>query len=236
MASLDSVRQKMYRAKHHFEELKAELLAYYGSNPGDLVETEGSTPKVRQYVFRERQPVPTRLPLIFGDCIQCLRSSLDYLVWELAEAAGKEPHKKLMFPIAMTEAAFKNDVARRGRLDGVDPNAIAIIDKFQPYLSTEPKQSILAIFDELTNINKHRRVVLTRLAGSGGDLPLPFPHIIGVVKNVTAEGGVISETAHRGFICIDDGFAKDIEITNCLDTIARYIGEEMLPRFEVFFS
>jgi hypothetical protein len=235
MASLDSVRQKMYRAKKHFDELREELVAYYESDPGDLVETEESTPEHKQFIFREKKPIPARLALICGDGLQCLRSSLDYLVWELVEAAGKQPHRRLMFPIAMSEAAYNGDLKQRKRLDGVDPNAIALIGAFQPYLLPDPKDSDLAKFEELTNINKHRRVILTRLSSAGGELPLPFPHILGVVKNVTLEGEVLAEHPLRGFITINDGFVRDIEITNCLDTIAHFIGEEMLPRFEKFF-
>jgi hypothetical protein len=86
MASLDSVRQKIFRAKHHFDELYHELTAYYESDPGDLFETEDSTAEYRKYRFREKKPIPARLALICGDALQCLRSSLDYLVWELVEA------------------------------------------------------------------------------------------------------------------------------------------------------
>lgn len=226
----------MYRAKKHFDELREELVAYYDSDPGGLVETEESTPEHRKFVFREKKPVPARLALICGDGLQCLRSSLDYMVWELVESAGKQPHRRLMFPIAMSEATYMDDLVKRKRLDGVDPNAIALIGSFQPYHLPDPKNSVLGIFEELTNINKHRRVILTRLLSSEGEYPLPFPHILGVVKNVTLDGEILAETSLRGFICINDGFARDIEITDCLDTIARFIGEEMLPCFEKYFE
>jgi hypothetical protein len=78
MASLDSVLQKLYRAKHHFLELEQELRAYY---------TAEETIQIRHVEgglnIGNVGLVPARFGLIAGDILQCLRSSLDYLVWEL---------------------------------------------------------------------------------------------------------------------------------------------------------
>jgi hypothetical protein len=49
-------------------------------------------------------------------------------------------------------------------------------------------------------------------------------------------GMVLSEIPLKGFVTIPDGFAKDIEIKDGLETIARFIGEEMLPQLKKFFS
>lgn len=141
MASLDSVRQKMYRAKEHWEKLWDEVTAYYQSNPGDLFPAPGSTPENPLFIFKEKKPVPAHLALVLGDALQCLRSSLDYLVWELVEAAGNKPHRKLMFPIALTSEQYRDDLRKRHRLDGVPLEAIAIIDHFQPYLQPDPKDT-----------------------------------------------------------------------------------------------
>jgi hypothetical protein len=52
--SIDSVQQKMYRAKTLYDELVRELLAYDGTNPGDLYEIPESTPANRNFVFKEK--------------------------------------------------------------------------------------------------------------------------------------------------------------------------------------
>ena len=74
MASLDSVRQKLYRAKHHYLELEEELLAYYRAE-----ETVQIQPAEGGFNVGNVGSVPARFGLIAGDILQCLRSSLDYL-------------------------------------------------------------------------------------------------------------------------------------------------------------
>jgi hypothetical protein len=235
MASLDAVRRKMYRAKEHWDELWDELMKYYQSNPGDLFPADGSTPDNPLFIFKEKKPVPAKIGFILGDALQCLRSSLDYLVWELVEAAGKPTHRRLMFPLALTPEQYQSDL-KRGRLDGVDPNAIAVIERFQPFHSQTPKETVLGILDELTNLNKHRRLIFTGLHGITGDLAPSIPHILGVVSYVDAQGTVLKDVPMKGVLTLQEGLAKSIEITNCVDTAARFIGEEMLPFFERFFN
>src|ERR1022692_2099038 len=172
MASLDSVLQKLYRAKHHFEELDQELKAYY---TGDPVQMTPSNPG-----FNLGGQVPARMGLIAGDALQCMRSSLDYLVWELVLTNGNEPCRKNAFPISLTVQDYKYEVDKRKRLNGIKPTACALIDKLQPFHlpETEREKSPLVVLDKLTNINKHRRVLLTHLQRVIPETPLPFPHIL----------------------------------------------------------
>ncbi len=141
-----------------------------------------------------------------------------------------------MFPISLTEADYKQAVTKRGRLDGVPIKAIAIIEHFQPYLQPNPKETVLGILDELTNVNKHRMVIFTTLHGFTSELPPSIPYLMGVVRNVDTEGTILKEVPMRGILTLQEGFTKNIEITNCIDTAARFISEEMLPLFEEFFK
>ncbi len=200
MASLDSVKQKIYRAKDHWDELWDEVTAYYQSNPGDLFPAEGSTPEIPLFIFKEKKPVPAKIALVLGDALQCVRSSLDYLVWELVEGAGNKPHRQLMFPLALTEKQYKDDLEKRHRLDGVPAEAIAVIDRFQPYLQPNPKETVLGILDELTNVNKHRRVIFTGLHGVVGELASSVPYIMGVVSYVDANGILLREVPMKGVL------------------------------------
>lgn len=236
MASIDAVRRKIYRAKEHWDELWDELTTYYNSDPGDLFPAEGSTPENPTSIFREKKPVPAKIAFVLGDALQCLRSSLDYLVWELVEAAGNTPHGKLMFPIALTLRQYEDDLDKRHRLDGVPPDAAAIIDRFQPYRSLNPKETVLGILEELTNVNKHRRMIFTGLHGTVAELPSFIPHIEGVVRYTDANGAFLEEVTVRAVLTLQEGLSKSIEVTNCVDTTARFISEQMLPLFEPFFK
>lgn len=168
---MNSVLQKLYRAKHHFEELDEVLRTYYRSEPGQLSKSgEG---------FEIGGGVPAAIGLIAGDALQCMRSSLDYLVWELVEANGGTPDRQNAFPISLSETYYKREVDGRQRLRGMRPEAATRIDLLQPYRlpAEQRKGSPLALLDELANINKHRRVLLTNLQTVILEEPLPFPHI-----------------------------------------------------------
>ena len=79
-------------------------------------------------------------------------------------------------------------------------------------------------------------MILTGLAGSPSAFPAGIPHIIGAVKVIGADGSIVEETPIHGVLTLQEGFAKDLEITNFLNVTACFIGEQLLPRFEKFFK
>jgi hypothetical protein len=253
MASLNSIQLKVFRATQHIDSLKSELQGYFQSNPGKMVRQPHSREDEAVFRFIPNGSMPARFGLIIGDALQNLRSSLDYLVWELVLAANGQPNEKNMFPICSTVELFEEQI-RRHRLDGVSVDAIAEIKRFQPYhLGQDFAKGILWAIDELTNINKHRRILLTNLMATtvpkenfvvqdgevwihhpagpvqvfGSDTQFgPFPIIDGKVK-------VDAQIAAA--IAFDEGPAKGMEISFCAGYWTYYILEMLLPGFQKFF-
>ena len=233
MASLDSVYQKLYRAKHHFEELKQELESYYKSHPGDI-SVERTVERVRlEYV--PKTPVPARFGLIAGDCLQTLRSSLDYLVWELVLANGQTPSYSNMFPITTSGDQFDNQL-KRNRLQGVSEAALHLIASIQPFNIAEPETHPLAVLDSLTNINKHRRVILTDLVGSFSEPSIRHMHLRIKVAETTVNGDILRSFPVWASVRFAEGIPKGCEITSTLDALATTIGDEILPSFIRLFE
>ena len=234
MASLDSVMQKLYRAKHHYLELNNELLAYYSSD-----KTIRMTPVEGGVNIGNATPVPARFGLIAGDILQCMRSSLDYLVWELVLSNGKQPTPQNAFPISLTLADYKNEVVKRRRLDGVSRDACAVIDSMQPLCLPEEERDKcpLAVLDKLTNINKHRRVLLTNLKRVViEDDPLPFPHILGDLKGIMPDGVRHTFATFGFYVAFDESIVSGAEIGTALDVFGEHLGNEVLPMFNKFFK
>lgn len=253
MTSLNSVEFKIFRATQHFESLKSELEGYFQSNPGKMVRQPHSCENEGIFRFVSNGPIPARFGLIVGDVLQNLRSSLDYLVWELVRAANNEPTNKNMFPICSTVESFNHQI-KRHRLDGVSPDAIAEIKSLQPYhLGRDFSKSILWALDELTNINKHRRILLTSLMATtvpkesfvvqdgqvwvhqpAGPVRVfdsntqfgPFPIIDGKVR---------VDTQIAAAIAFDEGPAKGMEVSFCAGYWSYFVLKTILPRFERFF-
>src|SRR5579863_1060828 len=105
MASLNSVQFKIFRATQHIESLQSEIKGYFNSKPGKMVRQPHDREDEVVFRFVVDSPIPARFGLIIGDILQNLRSSLDYLIWELVLAANCEPNKNNMFPICSTSDA-----------------------------------------------------------------------------------------------------------------------------------
>lgn len=251
MASLDSVKLKIFRAAVHYKELEGEFEKYFQTNPAKIVRQEQGTPD--QYIGRvePKAPIPSRFPLIIGDCLQNLRSSLDYLVWELVLAANNASGKDHMFPICSTSDSFKSQLGR-GRLGGVHTDAVVEIEALQPFqLGQDFDKAILWVLDDFCNVNKHRRLLLTMLRGASGSIEEtrtidgkvwirtelshvepdakvgPFPIVEGGRVHVNAP--VIS------FLAFDEGAARGMEVSSRLGAMLNYVKDDVVPRFERFF-
>jgi hypothetical protein len=252
MASLDSVRQKIFRAAAHCKSLEAELQRYFETNPGQMVRQPDTPANEAFFTFEAKGPIPARFGLIVGDCLQNLRSCFDYLVWELVGASNNIPTKDHQFPVCKSPEAFEDQVTNRKKLDGIDPDAIAQIKALQPYqLGEDWEKSILWTINELTNINKHRRVLLTTLrAGHNANMrvvdidgelftPGPMPTFdtdtkIGPFPIVS--GQVQMDTQLFACVAFNEGPAKGMEITTCLNMWMLDTLQDVVPRFERFFS
>ena len=74
---------------------------------------------------------PLSLPLLLGDVIHNLRSTLDHLAGALVSAAGGTPDRTTSFPIFESLHAYQD--RSRKRLDGVNHYCFQMIDNMQPY-------------------------------------------------------------------------------------------------------
>jgi hypothetical protein len=250
MALPFSVEYKFFRCQKHFHELQAELHAYYKTNPCGMVREQNSSSDRPTFTFQTIKPIPARVGLIVGDFVQNLRSTLDYLVWELVLVNGDNPDEKNMFPICTEPASFKN--AMRGkRLRGVHPDAVKIIDELQPLhlVESDRERTVLFILDRLANINKHRHVLLANIRSyitSGLETfelegekwvdtstfftsdPARFDRSV-TPEEVEANAQILA------FVSLNERAIEHIEVVKILDILATHIRKRVLSRFEQFF-
>ncbi|NQU97390.1 MAG: hypothetical protein HQ548_07090 [Chloroflexi bacterium] len=98
--------------------------------------------------------------VLVGEYVYQLRSSLDHMIYQMA----CPPVKGSEFPIFVD----RDDYCRRGRykIRGIPTAAVSIIEDAQPWNCREPTSHPLWLLQELSNIDKHRRLHLTSvLAG-----------------------------------------------------------------------
>jgi hypothetical protein len=162
---LDGCRAKIRRADEHLRALISELdqLTRQRRHQHPVtIAREGEWYVVG--VAPPQEPPPVHLSTICGDAVQNIRSSLDYIICELAHIrTQEEPTRWNAFPIFTNRAQFAKTVENsrppeRGPLYGlqVGGKAWVLTETLQPYHGPVPEQHILALLARLSNRDKHR--------------------------------------------------------------------------------
>src|SRR6266516_6097136 len=78
----NSVWLKVSRAKQHIGELEAAIIAFHETSPYQVVTVDDpQTGKRVAMIGGEPAPIPHEIPLILGDAVHALRSSLDHFAY-----------------------------------------------------------------------------------------------------------------------------------------------------------
>jgi hypothetical protein len=156
MADLSGVLAKLDRAEEHRLEFDHLVEEYVGGEPYTIYseyDSQTGWHTLRWPALRE--PPLERLALVFGDMISNLRTTLDYLAWQLVLASGNRPGRRTGFPVVRRAKDW--EVQSRTALRGVEQQWLAEIESRQPYHRPErPSIHPLAILDHVNNLNKHR--------------------------------------------------------------------------------
>ena len=161
-----------------------------------------------------------------------------------------------MFPICSTLEGFNQQV-KRDRLKGITPEATVEIQSWQPYqCGPDFGKSMLWILDDLCNINKHRRVLLTNIVGGPSDIELktingqllgrvdftginrdakigPFP----IVDGPEGRGVRVDVNPNiTAYLAFDEGSAQNMDVGFVVSNVLKFVTLTVLPRFETFFA
>ncbi|HLF88513.1 MAG TPA: hypothetical protein VI451_06190 [Anaerolineales bacterium] len=152
--SLKDPKLKMGRAKAHLDALNTELTRFIQRKPYKL--TGRDDLKNQRYVVRiqfEKAPVITAL--LVGDFVNCVRSALDQLAFQLALLTARSPNRP-GFPICDAPKCFRQAKSKGGVIFEVPADAGTVIESLQPYYGGAALQdSFLWQLHRLWNIDKH---------------------------------------------------------------------------------
>lgn len=182
---------KLARAHHHLQDIDEQVQGWLDSCFDSLREEPDPEQPGYFCAWIDAPALDTQLlSLRLGDCLQCLRSALDHLAFELAAA----------FTVPMTDEIEKNsafpilsDVDKHGNFGigptkwgsalasevmGIDPNAQAEIERLQPYKRGQAYDTDrLWQLNAVNNIDKHRRLHVVTRVMPGASLPVPGPNL-----------------------------------------------------------
>jgi hypothetical protein len=155
----NQVKQKIGRARRHLRELHDTIQAFFDDHPFTWShETDLDTGDL---IFKMKRcaPIPRQIPLVIGDVLQNLRSSLDHLVWHLVEANGKRPTDNNAFPFSKSAQSYQQTA--RMRLKGIPDAAVKLIEQSKPYPGGDED---LYSLHSLNNHDKHRMILVVGAA------------------------------------------------------------------------
>jgi hypothetical protein len=161
--------EKWNRAMVHINEYKTATRNFIKDDAYGI-EVKLDADGVQNIVFGRVYKEPPTLPwaTIIGDVVNNLRSSLDYIAWELTILQNPVPPEPLErkwrnigFPIVTNRDLWEDRFNRAlwGRLD-----MEAVFKALQPFETGQnaPDNEPLAVLDKLWNIDKHRHPHLTQ--------------------------------------------------------------------------
>jgi hypothetical protein len=196
VADLAGVRAKLRRADEHrlaYEELFHSFLE---TQPYSLsLEFE---PDTGWHILRwevATEPPYEELALTFGDMVSNLRTTLDYLAWQLVLQCGTEPGRHTGFPVARRPEDWPAQSA--AALAGLAPEWADEIQSLQPYHWPEPELHPLAVLDHVNNVNKHRFLPPALLTLERYDYLISVEHVP-VGEQVETRDSVEEPVRHGG--------------------------------------
>jgi hypothetical protein len=153
---LDGPRRKLKRAERHLNELQGGITQWLARDPYEFVQE--SDPEAGTHVLhcRVTEPFDEEWPLLVGEAMGQTRSALDHLVQQLVLANGRKPSGSHQFPIYKTQEGFKPE-----RIRGIAPRWKTEIRALQPYNADPFEASPLFRLNALTQVDKHRDILVT---------------------------------------------------------------------------
>lgn len=141
----------------------------------------------------------------FGDAMHNLRSVLNNMVAEIAQAEGatKEQIKSVQFPVALSAKQWRSE---KRRIQVLPPEVQTAIEKIQPFteMPQSPEQHPLAVLSALSNQDKHRLELTPAIE------PLQLAHNTSIEFEEVPDPSVLQQVMNR--MIIDGRFQDGVEV------------------------
>jgi hypothetical protein len=114
------------------------------------------------------------LSTVLGDVLGNYRATLDHLAWALVHESGGEVRNpgQVHFPIHSESTNFVGQLPRR--LPGVDPIALSIIERYQPFrVGVQASRHPMQLLNSWVNTDKHQIVTLAAAVSTEINVTIP---------------------------------------------------------------
>lgn len=223
--------RKIRRARKHLGELDEKIRVFTNTEPYAVVvefDTQATKHPVRLRRQGDAAPSP-QLPLIAGDAIHNLRTSLDHLVYALGERGGGAG-PTTGFPVIKDPKDFRLKeetllkgvpVAERARIEALQPYNVVYDIAQRTSVNDSNLPMVILIVNRLNNWDKHR--LLLPVVGVA-------PSFVPVLRGITEYE---IEPATPGWTRMEDGAVLFWIIAT---VTARQVEMESQPPYSVVFG
>lgn len=265
---LRSAKIKLGRARKQLNAIKKSVAAYARARPHKIVQKSKGKKKLNV----PKSP-PIEISLLAGEMIYQMRSALDHLVFDLIQsnqnvsAIDPEWEEHCEFPLwtkplkaGQTTPLPKSKFSRP--LPGISTIPFAFIESVQPYYGKGTTNNALRFLGHLSNIDKHRRLNLTRprirqhesvrypsgLSGRGYSTldrgaeiyPAPAMRPLRGPIDAKAEKPVHVKRHYRPLVAFNErrylGEANALPVDQLLELILNELETHIVPAFEKFIK
>jgi len=264
---LKSAEVKLIRAVKQLRAIRRSIATYARSKPHKIVKAKGK-PKLNV----SKSP-PIEISLLAGEMIYQMRSALDHLVFDVirrnpnVSAIDPEWEEHCEFPLwtkplkpgqktPLPKAKFSR------QLPGIADVPFAFIERVQPYYGVGATNNALRFLAHLSNIDKHRRLNLTRARirqyesvrypsglsargystlDRGAEIyPAPPMRPLSSPLDTKPERPVYVKRHYRTLVAFNErrylGEATSLTVDHLLELILEQIETVVVPEFEKFIK
>lgn len=161
-----SWERKLDRAEQHLQALAKAIEDFIATDPYAVDRRFDADGADHVYFFSKFTDPPDCIGLLVGDAVHNLRTSLDHIVFSLAQKGADAEgvtmksgaQRSTQFPVTSSTDHFEKQIGLH-RLTHVAPEAKAVIERLQPYrLSSTPDRTWISILNALDATDKHRTI------------------------------------------------------------------------------
>ncbi len=185
--AVERIQSKIVRARAHISALEVSIESFRRSRPLELGWRDSADGSERTFFLKTVPLVPIEIPLVAGDAIHNIRSSLDHLAYELVKVNGRNPTLDTCFPVFVSAQKFQSGAKRK--IDGMSGPAKSAIEASQPYSVTG---SLLQEIHQLDIDDKHHNLILTPCAFGEVYFVQAVGRVVIPGRGVEVTGGVSS--------------------------------------------
>jgi hypothetical protein len=157
------IDEKLKRANQNIRNLNSEISRFFQRGKYCVLPEHNREILLKAIKYHRERVIPPRFSVLAGEIIHHLRSCFDHIAWHFSSAQYRKDHvRSIEFPIFNEEPVKKEDIARyKRKIKGItDPRVIDLIDRLQPYKTSDPANTLLYIIHDFDIVDKHRELVL----------------------------------------------------------------------------